>query len=81
MLTNLKHALKGKKQQSLDALRAFNAVTTSAMSTIHGEPDHMDSPIRPSTPWVRSVISGVDMMRNAKVIKVDSYRYNSYLPV
>lgn len=34
-------------------------------STLHdGRDDNVA--IRPSTPWVRSVISGVDLMRNAK---------------
>jgi hypothetical protein len=67
MLTILNRALKGKQTETV---RALNALSSCSLSTIHGEPDHMDSPIRPSTPWVRSVISGVDMMRNAKVNNV-----------
>ena len=72
LATILNRALKGKRN---DALRAVNAWTTCSMSTIHGEPDHMDSPLRPSAPWSRSVISGVDMMRNAKVNNVNFHNF------
>ena len=49
--------------------------TRSLSSTAHPTPyapdrggyDDDDDHSRPTTPWVRSVISGVDLMRNAKV--------------
>ena len=49
-----------------DAFRAFNIEGLRSMSQMANEEDTVEE-IKPSTPWVRSVISGVDLMRNSKV--------------
>ena len=45
------------------ALAAPNIWPPALPQVQHDEEDHT----RPTTPWVRSVISGVDLMRDARV--------------
>ena len=49
-----------------DAFRGVSAWEARSMSSV-GKDQEEEEAFRPSTPWVRSVISGVDLMRNAKV--------------
>lgn len=53
--------LKGRKANVSGFQQQIRCI--SKVCDINEENDHT----RPSTPWVRSVISGVDLMRNAKV--------------
>lgn len=73
-----------------DALRALNAWEPRFMSSLSEEEEDA-VPFRTSTPWVRSVISGVDLMRSAKVrhathefilrIDLDSYLHKNKISI
>lgn len=53
---------------ALAAARSFSTI---------GEVPEDDEARRPTTPWVRSVISGVDLMRNAKVGEGASLKFTT----
>jgi len=63
-------ALASQMQRALRRQsEVFGLMRVSTSRWISNSHDHIDDEEypRPATPWVRSVISGVDLMRNAKV--------------
>jgi hypothetical protein len=62
MLSQVQHALRRGAREAPAALGAMSRLMSSSGELLDEESDD-----RPSTPWVRSVVSGVDLMRNAKV--------------
>jgi hypothetical protein len=55
------------RQLSAEAVSLLRASGSRWMASSPISAEHDEDPARPTTPWVRNVISGVDLMRNAKV--------------